>query len=118
MVAYEPERVVIEVDAPRPGYLVLTDSYYPGWQAMVDRAATTILRANGFFRAVALDEPQRVEFVSPEQLGWGALAPTAVNCWRSPGLRLSEVMMDANRNSKTLEMRSPEERMACIIGQV
>jgi hypothetical protein len=75
VVAYEPERVVIEVDAPRPGYLVLTDSYYPGWQAMVDGAATTILRANGFFRAVALDEgPQRVEFVfRPSSLGWGAL---------------------------------------------
>ena len=40
---------------------------------MVDGAATTILRANGFFRAVALDEePQRVEFVfRPSSLGWG-----------------------------------------------
>ncbi len=48
----EPERVVIEVDAVAPGYVVLLDSYYPGWLAWVDGQPAPIRRANVLFRAV------------------------------------------------------------------
>jgi uncharacterized membrane protein YfhO len=37
------------------GYLVLADTYYPGWRAEVDGAETEILVANHAFRAVALE---------------------------------------------------------------
>jgi hypothetical protein len=43
-------RLTAEMDAP--GYLVLADSYYPGWQARIDGRATTIYRANSVVRAV------------------------------------------------------------------
>lgn len=36
LVAYEPQRVVVRVNAAAGGWLVLNDSYYPGWQATVD----------------------------------------------------------------------------------
>ena len=49
-----PERVEIAVDAAEPGLVVLTDSYYPGWEASVDGAPAEILRANGLHRAVAV----------------------------------------------------------------
>ena len=52
LLSYEGERVVVGVEARGPGYLVLTDSYYPGWQATVDGEAVEIERANGLFRAV------------------------------------------------------------------
>jgi hypothetical protein len=52
--AYAPERVEIEAEAPRGGLLVLSDSWFPGWQARVDGAEAAILRANGVYRAVAL----------------------------------------------------------------
>jgi len=52
--AYEPERVVLDVVAGSDGYLVLTDTYYPGWEAEVDGQPVPILRANLSSRAVAL----------------------------------------------------------------
>ena len=48
-------RVIIEIAMTRPGYLVLTDTYYPGWQATVDGNPVEILEANHTFRAVQLD---------------------------------------------------------------
>ena len=38
----------------QPKLLLLTDNYYPGWKAAVDREETEILRANYTFRAVPL----------------------------------------------------------------
>jgi hypothetical protein len=49
---YEPEWVTIDVATDAPGYLLLTDTYYPGWQATVDGQPAPILRANLMFRAV------------------------------------------------------------------
>jgi hypothetical protein len=48
----DPERLVIEVDAPTRGFLVLADSFCPGWSAKVNDRATPVLRANYMFRAV------------------------------------------------------------------
>jgi hypothetical protein len=52
---YEPESVVVSVVASAPGYLVLTDSFYPGWKAFVGGREAPISRANYLFRAVRLD---------------------------------------------------------------
>ena len=49
-----PERVVVRVDAPQDGLIVLCDSFAPGWRATVGGEPSPILRANGLFRAVAL----------------------------------------------------------------
>ncbi len=48
----EPERVEVAVTANAPGYLVLADLFYPGWQAFVDGRDAAIERANFLFRAV------------------------------------------------------------------
>ena len=49
-----PERVVAELTTTNPGLLVLTDLHYPGWIAESDGRRLPILRADGWFRAVAL----------------------------------------------------------------
>jgi hypothetical protein len=50
-----PNRVTAQVNMAEPGYLVLTDTYYPGWQATVDGEPVEIQPANHAFRAVQLD---------------------------------------------------------------
>ncbi len=47
-----PERVALRVQAPRPGTLVLADSYYPGWTATVDNVPVPVSVVDGLFRGV------------------------------------------------------------------
>ncbi|MBI2845513.1 MAG: YfhO family protein, partial [Chloroflexi bacterium] len=61
---YQPERIVIQARIEAPGYLVLSDAYFPGWRAEVDGRGAEILRANYYFRAVFLEPGEHiVEFV-------------------------------------------------------
>ncbi len=50
-----PERIAIRVEAASRAYLVLSDAYAPGWRLLLDGAPAPLLRANGLFRAVAVD---------------------------------------------------------------
>jgi len=54
VLVYEPERLVIEVDAPDAGYAVVTDRWARGWTARVDGEPTPLLGAGFVFRAVAV----------------------------------------------------------------
>lgn len=45
-------RVTLQAEMAAPGYVVLADSYYPGWQATVDGQATPVFQANYLLRAV------------------------------------------------------------------
>ena len=53
---YGPSSIRLFVNAPRPGYVFLSDTYYPGWKVYVDGKGSKILRANYMFRAVKVDE--------------------------------------------------------------
>jgi Bacterial membrane protein YfhO len=46
--------LVIDAEAVEDGFLVLADTYYPGWTAFVDGRETPILRANVSVRAIVL----------------------------------------------------------------
>jgi hypothetical protein len=46
------ERLKVSVDAPADGYLVVMDTFYPGWKATVDGQPTEIRPANWMGRAV------------------------------------------------------------------
>ena len=55
------------------GYLILLDSFYPGWRVCVDGNEGELLRANGLFKAVFL-EPGKHEVVftyQPTCFAWG-----------------------------------------------
>ncbi|MCL4395673.1 MAG: YfhO family protein, partial [Chloroflexi bacterium] len=64
IVDYADERVLVSVHASRPGYLLLADTWYPGWSASVDGAPTPITRADLIFRALPVTPgTHQVEFV-------------------------------------------------------
>jgi uncharacterized membrane protein YfhO len=54
---------LIDVHAPEDGFLLLADTFYPGWIAKVDGVPTPIYRANGSLRAVQVPKGlHRVRF--------------------------------------------------------
>jgi hypothetical protein len=92
---YEPEYV--RLTAEGPGYLLLTDAYYPGWVATLDGRPTPILRADIMFRAVELPEGiHTVEFRFEPR-------PVTIGLWVS-GLAWASVLLTllvlAFRNKK------------------
>lgn len=55
--------VVIEAETTRPGLLVLSDTFYPGWKAMVEGQEAEMFPVEGVFRGVQVKEGRRrVEF--------------------------------------------------------
>jgi hypothetical protein len=73
IVNYTPGEVIVDVTTDAGSYLLLTDSFYPGWQATVDGKPAQILRADVLFRAVRLGPgTHRVEFsYRPASVRWG-----------------------------------------------
>ncbi len=72
---YEPTSVEVDARAAEPGYLVLTDTFYPGWRAYVDGHNVPILRANYLFRAVPIPAgDHRVMFRFVPITFWAGLA--------------------------------------------
>jgi hypothetical protein len=71
--SYEPERVVLEVQTDHAGWLVLADTYFPGWEAWVNDRPAKIYRANYLARAVRVEAGQsRIVFVyRPRSYRWG-----------------------------------------------
>jgi uncharacterized membrane protein YfhO len=61
---YTPNEAVIIAVTASPKFLVLSDSYYPGWKVEVDGKADKLYTANYVFRAVYLDPGEHtVRFV-------------------------------------------------------
>jgi hypothetical protein len=57
---YAPHEVIIEADLNADGFLVLSDTYYPGWRVFVDGQEDRIYQANYLFRAVFLERGKHV----------------------------------------------------------
>jgi hypothetical protein len=62
-VNYHPNRVSLKTSQNGEGFLVLLDSWFPGWKAKVDGNPEQIYRANHFYRGIKLGPgSHRIEF--------------------------------------------------------
>jgi hypothetical protein len=70
---YEPNQVTIQAAGNAPGWLVLTDIWYPGWICTVDGMPAKVHRGDFLFRAVHLDPGQHevIFRFEPESYRWG-----------------------------------------------
>jgi hypothetical protein len=75
--------VSLTIEARRPGYLVLTDQYYPGWMAELDGKKSQILKANCFMRSVYVPEGKHLLRFSYQPLSFfvGLLICLAAIIW-------------------------------------
>jgi hypothetical protein len=73
MKEYGHERIVLSVTTNQPGYLVLSEIFYPGWEARVDGKKTQIMRGNYLFRVIPVergDHEVQLDFISwPFRIG-------------------------------------------------
>jgi hypothetical protein len=72
---YQDQRVELRVTTERPGLLVLSDTYYPGWKAYVDGEETAIYPTDVALRSVYIEPGEHeVMFVySPASFKLGVL---------------------------------------------
>jgi hypothetical protein len=89
---YDPNEVVLQVDATRGGLLFISEVYYPAWRALVDGEATEVLRTNTAFRGVVVPEGSHEVILrysaSEFRVGFmvSGLAATGVVAWLLIGL--------------------------------
>lgn len=79
IVASSPESLEIDVEAEVPAVLVVSDAWYPGWEATVDGERVPIARADLLLRGLSLRAGQhdvRMSF-RPQSLRWGAAITAA-----------------------------------------
>ncbi|KXK10174.1 MAG: Bacterial membrane protein YfhO [Microgenomates bacterium OLB23] len=73
------QEIIITATSDQPGLLVLTDTYYPGWKAYVNKNETEILRTNWGFRGVYVPQgTSEVTFIyTPITVAYGAAVSVA-----------------------------------------
>lgn len=73
VLSYTENEIIVAVRAVRPGYLVLSEVWYPGWRARVNGEAAPVLRANYALRAVPLPAGESTVrlWYAPDSWHWG-----------------------------------------------
>ena len=73
--SYTNDEILLSVDAPENGFLVLSEIHYPGWRAEVDGTPAPVLRGNYLLRVVPVTHGKhRVRvFFAPKSLWAGAM---------------------------------------------
>lgn len=55
-----PNHIKIRLNTQDDGYLVLADTWYPGWQTRLDGVESQLLRANYLFKAVPIPQGEHI----------------------------------------------------------
>ncbi|MCX7785676.1 MAG: YfhO family protein [candidate division WOR-3 bacterium] len=55
IIAYTPNRIILQAELDNPGFLVFSENYHPDWQCKVDGKHTQVYRAYHTLRAIYLE---------------------------------------------------------------
>ncbi len=72
--AYSANRMDLETTIETPGWLVLSEIWYPGWQATVNGQPQPVVRVDGLLRGVYLAQPGQNQVTleyRPKSVAWG-----------------------------------------------
>ena len=98
LVDYGTQSALCETNSDAPGYLVLLDSYYPGWECRVDGRTVPITRANYCFRAVEVTAGKhRVEFHYRPRSFFAGLAVTLLALGAGAAILVYQSMREPSR---------------------
>ncbi|MBN1582367.1 MAG: YfhO family protein [Anaerolineae bacterium] len=94
---YSPNRIVVKADAIHPSLLVLSEVWYPGWQATANGIELPIYRVNGVMRGVYLEPgTHTVEWrYRPASLRWGIM----ISLFALLGLGAGGVAIKVSKNA-------------------
>jgi hypothetical protein len=107
IVRYEPARIDIKVQAAAPALLVLSDLFYPGWEATVDGRAAEILQANYVMRAVAIPQGAHdVRFLYRPASFRAGVAASAAGCLAVALLIFSHLRTRRRRGGRLTRVES------------
>jgi hypothetical protein len=71
---YSTDLIRVETDIAAPGWLVLSEIWYPGWQATVNGRPQPVEMVNGLLRGLYLDQPGHYQITltyRPTGVTWG-----------------------------------------------
>lgn len=81
VVLHQPHQIILEAELDEPGVLVVSEIFYPGWNAYVDGQRVPVYRANGILRAVLLDAGSHQVRMAYEPLSFRVGALISVISW-------------------------------------
>jgi hypothetical protein len=112
--SYRRNSVVLTVDAPRPGLVYASESYFDGWSARLNGAAAAILAANYAFRAIEVPAGNsRIEFhYWPPGLTWGLVVTVGsamlLGLWA--GSRVYDALVPVTENERLMRPDNPNSQ--------
>jgi hypothetical protein len=74
-------QTTIKVSADRPGWLIMADTWYPGWEAQVDGNPSQILPADYLLRGIFLDQGQHKVIFSYRPMSFTIGAAVSISGW-------------------------------------
>jgi hypothetical protein len=97
---YSADRIEAKTEITQPGWLVLSEIWYPGWQATVNGSPQLVEKVDGMLRGVYLTQPGSYQIsltYNPRSVRWGGW----VSAITTGGLILMIIWMgwQANRRS-------------------
>jgi len=64
IVFYSPNKIIVNISLETPGFLVLSEKYYPGWKAFDNENKIEIMKTDYVLRSVYLEKGEhKVEFI-------------------------------------------------------